>query len=46
MYLTSQASPPLLSEAKAGGWDMLVSVRVQALAEMVAKLPGGYEYPL
>ena len=39
--LTSQASPPLSLRLEAG--DLLVSVRVQALTEMAAKLPGGYE---
>ena len=29
--------------SESGGWDMLVSVKVQALTEMAAKLPGGYE---
>jgi len=34
---------PASKRSESGGWDMLVSVRVQALAEMAAKLPGGYE---
>ena len=34
---------PASKRSDSGGWDMLVSVRVQALTEMAAKLPGGYE---
>jgi|GEM_PF-3891325 len=33
----------LIKFAAGGVWDMLVSVRVQALTEMAAKLPEGYE---
>ena len=35
-FLTSQVSPPPLSEAKAVGWDLLVSVGVQAPTEIAA----------
>jgi len=39
--LQSKSSASKRSES--GGCDLLVSVRVQALTEMAAKLPGGYE---